>query len=62
MIIYVLNTPIIGVVRAIFPKLHMFDTAFSLFLVIATIAAIAIPVLVKRRVVLRSAILSRYLG
>jgi fucose 4-O-acetylase-like acetyltransferase len=62
MIIYVLNTPIIGVVRAIFLKLHMFDTAFSLFLVIATIAAIAIPVLVKRRVVLRSAILSRYLG
>lgn len=62
MIIYVFNTPIIGLARAAFLKLGVFEQAFVPFLAVATVAAIAIPVFVRLWIVSRSRLLSHYLG
>jgi fucose 4-O-acetylase-like acetyltransferase len=62
MIIYVFNTPIIGLVRAAFLQAGAFEQGFVLFLIAATLAAIAIPVLVRQWIVSRSRLLTKYLG
>ena len=62
MIIYVFNTPIIGLVRAGFLALGVFEQGFVLFLIVATVAAIAGPVLARLWIVSRSRLLTKYLG
>jgi fucose 4-O-acetylase-like acetyltransferase len=62
MIIYIANTPIIGLVRGGYLKLHAFDAAFVSFLVVSCILAIGIPILVRSTIVSRSLLLRRYLG
>lgn len=62
MIIYVFNTPIIGLVRAAFLKADAFEQYFVLFLIVATLAAIAIPIFARHWFVSRSRVLTKYLG
>lgn len=62
MIIYVFNTPIIGLVRAAFVKLQIFESAFGIFLIVASIAAIAIPMAIRRGLVMRTPLLAKYLA
>jgi fucose 4-O-acetylase-like acetyltransferase len=61
MMIYVLNTPIIGLVRAGFLEFGMFEQAFIAFLIVAAILAIAVPVALRRWPVSQFRILSHYL-